>query len=142
MNKNGWGLRVELFYILIFLFCLVVATIGLNRLGFLGENNNALVKPDNSGSETYSYEPLETKVVNAAKKYYQDMYNGVGDDIVIVRVSTLQANGYLGELVDDKNKACSGYAKVITSSGGQQVYVSYIKCSRYTTTGYEGENDY
>ena len=43
MNKNGWGLRVELFYILIFLFCLVVATIGLNRLGLLGENNNALV---------------------------------------------------------------------------------------------------
>lgn len=142
MNKNGWGLRVELFYILIFLFCLVVATIGLNRLGLLGENDNALVKPDTSGSETYSYEPLETKVVSAAKKYYQDMYSGGSEDIVIVRVSTLQANGYLGELVDDRNKSCSGYAKVITSSGGQQVYVSYIKCSRYTTTGYESENDY
>lgn len=142
MNKKGWGLRVELFYILVFLFCLVVATIGLNRLGLLGENDDPLVKPDNSGSEVYSYEPLETKVVNAAKRYYQDMYNGGGDDIVIIRVSTLQANGYLGTLVDDRNKACTGYAKVINSSGGKQVYVSYIKCSRYKTTGYEIENDY
>lgn len=142
MNKNGWGLRVELFYILIFLFCLVIATIGLNRLGLLGNNENALVKPDNSGSEIYSYEPLESKVVSAAKNYYQDMYNGNGEDIVIVRVSTLQANGYLGTLTDDRNKPCSGYAKVITSSSGKEVYVSYIKCSRYTTTGYESENDY
>lgn len=142
MNKNGWGLRVELFYILVFLFCLVVATIGLNRLGLLGENNNSLVKPDNSGSEVFSYEPLESKVVSAAKKYYEENYQGTTEDIVIIRVSTLQTNGYLGELVDDKNKSCSGYAKVINSSGGKQVYVSYIKCSRYKTTGYESENDF
>ena len=63
MNKNGWGLRVELLYILMFLFCLVIATIGLNRLGLLGENPDALIKPDTEEKEVYSYEPLERKVV-------------------------------------------------------------------------------
>ncbi len=141
MNKNGWGLRAELFYILVFLFCLVIATIGLNRLGLLGHNENALIKPDDS-SEVYSYEPLETKVLEAAKKYYLDNYNGTSEDIVIVRVSTLQSGGYLGDLLDDKNNKCSGYAKVINTSGGQLVYVSYIKCPKYKTTGYESENDF
>ena len=54
MNKNGWGLRVELLYILMFLFCLVIATIGLNRLGLLGENPDALIKPDTEEKEVYS----------------------------------------------------------------------------------------
>ena len=72
MNKNGWGLRVELLYILMFLFCLVVATIGPNRLGLLGENPDALIKPDTEEKEVYSYEPLERKVVEAAKKYYAE----------------------------------------------------------------------
>ncbi len=92
MNKNGWGLRVELLYILMFLFCLVIATIGLNRLGLLGENPDALIKPDTEEKEVYSYEPLERKVVEAAKKYYIDNYSDSSEDIVIIRTSTLISN--------------------------------------------------
>ena len=44
MNKNGWGLRVELVIILLFLICLAIACIGLNRFGLLGENDNPLIK--------------------------------------------------------------------------------------------------
>ena len=142
MNNNGWGLRVELLYILMFLFCLVIATIGLNRLGLLGENPDALIKPDTEEKEVYSYEPLERKVVEAAKKYYIDNYTDSTEDIVIIRTSTLISNGYMSVLTDEKNRSCSGYAKVITSSGGNVVYVSYIKCPKYTTTGYESENDF
>ena len=98
MNKNGWGLRVELLYILMFLFCLVVATIGLNRLGLLGENPDALIKPDTEEKEVYSYEPLERKVVEAAKKYYAENYSDSSEDIVIVRTSTLVSNGYMTAL--------------------------------------------
>ena len=43
MNKNGWGLRVELAFILMFIICLVFSVIGINRFGLLGENENALI---------------------------------------------------------------------------------------------------
>ena len=38
MNKNGWGLRWELGIILVFIICLIVATIGLNNFVLFDEN--------------------------------------------------------------------------------------------------------
>ena len=54
MNKNGWGLRVELMFILLFLICLVMATIGLNQLGLLG-NENVPVKPSIESGSGFSH---------------------------------------------------------------------------------------
>ena len=71
MNKKGWGLRVELVIILLFVICLVIVSIGLNRIGLLGENPNAPIH--NVDRETFDYTSLENKLVESTKKYFQNM---------------------------------------------------------------------
>ena len=61
MNKKGWGLRVELVIILLFVICLVIVSIGLNRLGLLGENPNAPIQ--DVDRETFDYTVLEKNMV-------------------------------------------------------------------------------
>ncbi|NLC47895.1 MAG: hypothetical protein GX758_00860 [Tenericutes bacterium] len=140
MKKNGWGLRMELVFILMFLICLVIAVIGLNRLGFLGNSDNSLI--NQSEDNSFSYSNLESKVVTSAKKYYVNEYN---DDILlentIIRVSTLYYNGYIEKLYDKNNKQCSGYVELVPN-GDNIVYVPYIKCPKYKTRGYDGSNDW
>ena len=137
MNKNGWGLRAELLIILLFLICLVISVIGLNRVGLIGENSNSLMNP----GDTFNYDSVEQKMITATKKYYQENYTGTEENIIIVRTSTLQSRGYLGKLYDGKNKECSGYVKIINSKG-TPIYVAYLNCPNYYTTGYEKENDF
>ena len=99
MNKNGWGLRVELLYILMFLFCLVIATIGLNRLGLLGENPDALIKPDTEEKEVYSYEPLERKLASGMLKFYRE--NARPEDYLEIEgydFATMDIDAYVNDL--------------------------------------------
>lgn len=140
MNKNGWGLRVELLIILLFVICLVIVSIGLNRLGLLGENPNAPIQ--NVDRETFDYTSLENKLVESTKKYFQEYYEyELEENEMVVRLSTLKYNGYISDLLDENGKSCSGYAKIVNSTSGI-VYVGYIKCPKYTTQGYEGKNDW
>ena len=43
MNKNGWGLRAELGFLLLFLICLLVSTIGLHELGMFGAKDTSSI---------------------------------------------------------------------------------------------------
>lgn len=140
MNKNGWGLRVELVIILMFVICLAITSIGLNRIGLLGDNPNAPIQ--NVDKETFDYTALENKVVEATKKYFSEYYEyEMTDNEMIVRLSTLKYNGYISDVLDENGKSCSGYAKIVSSSSGI-IYVGYVKCSKYTTQGYESKNDW
>lgn len=145
MNKKGWGLRVELLFILIFIICLVMAAIGLNRLGLLGDralNPNDSNDPINRINDNFSYENLENQLVDGAKRYFNDYYNHtIESNELIVRASTLYYNGYTSKLYDANNNACSGYVKIINAGNGV-VYSSYIKCPKYKTTGYDESNDW
>ena len=138
MNKNGWGLRVELAFLLLFLICLLISTIGLHRMGLVG-NDSPGVEEDfsqyTSGSGNYSYDELENKVSEAARRYYYDKYPSGSIDTIVVSVKTLKYNGYLSPIYDKRNKECSGYSKILTSG----TVVSYVKCSAYKTTGYSEE---
>ena len=140
MNKKGWWLRVELVIILLFVICLVIVSIGLNRLGLLGENPNAPIQ--DVDRETFDYTVLEKNMVEATKKYFSEYYEyEMNDTEMIVRLSTLKYNGYISDLLDENGKSCSGYTKIISSNSGI-VYVGYIKCPKYTSQGYESKNDW
>ena len=134
MNKNGWGLRAELGFLLLFLVCLLISTIGLHKMGLVG-NNSSGVEEDFSvytrGTGNYDYNALENRVESAARKYYQDKYYN-NNDTVIISVDTLKNSGYLSPIYDSRNKECKGYAKVLNGN----TVVSYIKCSVYKTSGY------
>ena len=129
MNKHGWGLRAELAFLLLFLICILISTIGLHKLGLLAGQN-----PENGTQSTitYDFDELERRVVVAAKNYYNDKYPAGTIDTIVVSVDTLKANGYLSPIYDNKNKECKGYAKILKSGN----CVSYIKCSYYKTVGY------
>ncbi len=137
MNKNGWGLRVELAFILLFLICLLISTIGLHKLGLLGNSNG--IYTDGSGTieddVNYNYDNLEKKVSEAALNYYKDAYEDNREDTVIISTSRLIANGYLNGLEDNRGRSCKGYAIVIKSSNVS----SYIKCGFYKTAGYNSD---
>ena len=137
MNKNGWGLRVELAFLLLFLICLLVATVGLHRLGLLGNDGGVYRDKDGYVEDTinYDYNSLERKVTSAANEYYRDMYSFTTDDTLVVSTNKLQTNGYLSTLVDARGKECKGYS-IIMKTGN---IVSYIKCSVYKTAGYNEE---
>lgn len=137
MNKNGWGLRVELAFILLFLVCLLIATIGLSKFGLIGGEKEAHEIHGDMINDSFNYSSLENKLTVSANKYYNEKYlEGISDTIVISS-DVLMANGYLSDLKDGNGKDCSGYSKVHSNG----VIVSYVKCNKYTTTGYEIENE-
>ena len=137
MKKNGWGLRAELGFILLFIFCLLIATVGLHKLGLIGGDNDALINLGEytTGTGNFDYQALEDKVTIAAKKYYKDKYPYGSSDTVIVSISTLKNNGYISGIYDSRNKECKGYAKILKTNN----CISYIKCSVYKTSGYSEE---
>ncbi|UKI58789.1 MAG: hypothetical protein L6V81_05390 [Clostridium sp.] len=141
MNKNGWGLRVELLIILLFVICLAVACIGANKFGLLGKKmiilllKNLLLK-----NNTLFYEGLEDKLRVATREYYNVKYNDNTEDIVIIKLSTLYSGGYISKLYDKNDRECKGYSKVIVNNDTSTI-VPYIRCSGYTTSGYERSNE-
>lgn len=134
MNKNGWGLRFELFFIAIFLVCLLIATIGLNKMNLLGNSDDS----DLFGNvkDTTMYNGYESDLRKAALNYYNNKYANSNDTIVI-KTSTLYQNGYLSVMYDTNGKECSGYAKVFSNKSVS----AYIKCSKYKTDGYSKNNE-
>ena len=131
MNKNGWGLRFELFFILIFVVCILIATIGLHSIGLIGGDEDSLL---NSGIDSdFDYEALEVRVADAGKNYYNYYYPNGSNDTIIVTIDTLINNGYLNKVLDERNKECDGYVKLL-NNGNQ---VAYLNCSRYITVGYD-----
>ena len=134
MNKNGWGLRVELLFIIIFLICLIIATIGLKRMGMFGGNDNTYEQ----NNDNFSYTRLESTLNDASKRYYQNHYEDNTTETTIVS-STLISNGYMSTLKDGNGRVCSGYTKVVSNYSGGLVFTSYINCPNYKTVGYTYE---
>ena len=134
MKKNGWGLRAELGFILIFVICILISTIGLYKMGLFGGGEDGYIDSDEYIG-TFDYDALEQRVSSSAKRYYNDIYPNGNHETVIVSVNTLTSNGYMNEIRDSRNKKCDGYAKILENGN----VVSYIKCSIYKTTGYSEE---
>ena len=134
MKRNGWGLRVELAFLLLFVICILITTIGLYRMGLFGNEEGSYIDIGNytKGNGTFDYDALEQKVIFGARKYYNENYPNGNNDTIVISVDTLVNNGYITKLYDGRNKECSGYAKVLPN----QNIISYIKCSIYKTTGY------
>ncbi len=124
MNKHGWGLRKELAFILLFVFCLLIAMVGLSQFGLTEDS-----------SDKTSYKTLENKLTSAALEYYNDKYNSASGDVVIIRFSTLKNNGYISKFEDVNGLECNGYTKIVNSNVG----VSYVRCFGYKTNGYDSQ---
>ena len=136
MNKNGWGLRAELLFILLFIVCILISTVGLYKLGLFG-NNDVGIDLTTIKNDNYDYDSLELTVREAGKNYYDNNYPNGSNDTIIVNIDTLVNNGYMSNIYDGNNRKCKGYAKILNTG----VSVSYIKCLTYETSGYSSENE-
>lgn len=125
-----WGIRAEFIFILVFVICLLIASIGLNKIGVLGNPNDL---GNNNGK---SYYKLEQTLSQAGYKYYNEKYKSQ-TDTMIIKSSVLTSNGYMSTLYDEKGRSCSGYVKIVNGSTS----VGYIKCPGYKTSGYDSSNE-
>ena len=145
LNKNGWGLAVEIIIILGVIAALVWAVYGFNQLGLVKNMNEALgtdILPDLVISgEKVTYSIAEKDLIEASKAYVKDVY---GDNINIdttIKLSRLIKDGYISTIRDKDNNTCSGY--VMVSNVLETVrYDAYLKCDDYKTPGYNEEYDW
>ena len=137
MNKNGWGLRAELGFVLLFIVCILFSTIGLQKMGLLGSDDGERFNLGEytEGKGNYDYTHLENTVVNAARRYYQERYPYGLNDSIVVSINALKSNGYMSPIYDSRNRECKGYAMILRNG----TCVSYIKCSTYRTPGYNSD---
>ena len=135
LNNNGWGLRAELMFILLFLICLLIATIGLIRFGLLGDDNDI---KGNINSPYFSYQTLEIRLNNASIKYFESHVETGNYDGMIIKSYGLVNLGYISELLDEDGNKCVGYTRVVKQVNGPS-FTSYISCPKYKTNGYDYE---
>lgn len=145
LNKNGWGLAVEIVIILGVIAMLVYAIYGFNQLGLIKNMNQALgtdVLPDLIISgEKVTYSIAEQDLINATKAYVKDIYNDEISSDTTIKLSRLTKDGYISPIRDKNNKACSGYV-MVTNASENITYAAYLKCDDYKTTGYNEEYDW
>lgn len=133
MKNNGWGLRMELVFVLMFLVCLCVSTILLNKVGLIGPNGENV---------SATYKSLENRMVEASKKYVIEYYEGSRiDSTKIIRYRTLLNSNYITELKDSNGNECSGYV-VVEKVNNSLIYTPYIYCTKYKSSGYDNTKDW
>ena len=140
LNKKGWGLGVFFLFLGIFILCLLFSAWGFKKIGLLDEDWKFVNLGDffSGNVTTFDYSALEKKMIDAAEDYMKKEYNNELPVATLnVTAKTLVEKGYLEELKDGKDRACSGYVSVNQDNG----YSSYLKCKRYTTSGYEKRKD-
>ena len=145
MNKKGWTLVGELFVFLIVVIGLIYAVYGFGVLGLMKEDNKITpgIKPELIISgKTVSYDAVESNLIDASKKYVFDKYNNnFSGEVIIVRINTLVESGYTSTIRDNRNKKCSGYVKIYKDNYSLS-YSPYLRCSTYTSIGYEKDYDW
>ena len=81
------------------------------------------------------------EVEAAMPQFFLSYNNNFNGETIIVRVNTLVQSGYISTIRDNRNKKCSGYIKV-NKNNYDLDYKPYLKCSTYTSLGYEIDYDW
>ncbi len=150
LNNKGWGFKemfVFMAVLIVFLILIVYLIYSIyNRKELIDFKGNTLNIPSSetnqNGNTTISpYADLEIRIKDATVTYVRNYYNKEINAGMYVSVKTLKQVNLLNDLYDLKDLTpCSGYTKVIYENGILKYY-PYLKCSHYTTSGYEGSYD-
>ena len=128
LDKKGWDLGRETFYIIIFAVCLIIAIIGIIRMNLLLDDG-----PDiNIGTDSFDYSILENKLVTHSKDYINNKEKINSTEIITDDV--LLENEYMSEFVDGTGEKCDGY---VIFDSTTDTYTPYISCFNYATAGYD-----
>ena len=129
IDNRGFGIQSMMIAVLVLMMCLVLISAFAN-----------IVFNNISNEETNStdYIEIEEKVEQATKKYQQKYYNNILDgDEIKVSLKSLQNEGFIDILKDNKNNICDGYAYIIGKEN-KVIYNAYIRCgNEYKTKGFK-----
>lgn len=136
MNNGGWGLRIML------IFCAVISLFFLFSTNVIGKALDVFVQKKELVKEEITYFDLEHKLKNSAKKYINNTYTNIVNDIEIpIKLTTLIENYYLAPIKDIYvEEECSGYV-IFTKLSNNIKYKPYLKCNGYKTNGYDSIYD-
>ena len=120
-------IRENIIKIIIFVVVLIV---GIFIVAFIFGNNNT--------SKAATYTNMETKLLNAAKKYannHPKLLPKEDNESNKINLDTLVNEKYIKDLtaIEDSNISCSGYVDLIYKNKNV-VYVPYLKCGKYYKT--------
>jgi hypothetical protein len=86
-------------------------------------------------AKTSGYFDLENKLVNVTKAYFEQGHSyPTGNSTVTITYDELKKNNQIEDL-NYIGDSCTGYVTV--KNNGVIQYNAYIKCSNYTTKGYQ-----
>ena len=146
LNNHGWGFREMLFYLCILIAFLLVAIILIVRMYHqidkkgidMGDYFPAGDVPIANKKETLLYSDLEVKIKNGSITYIKNYYNEELGSEVVITLSALKSQGIITDFNDIKDgSSCNGYVVANYNEVDGVIYHPYIKCSNYTTNGYD-----
>ena len=119
IDNRGFGIQSMMIAVLVLMMCLVLISAFANKVF-----NNI----SNEETNSTDYIEIEEKVEQATKKYQQKYYNNILDgDEIKVSLKSLQNEGFIDILKDNKNNICDGYAYIIGKEN-KVIYNAYIRC--------------
>lgn len=129
IDNRGFGIQSMMIAVLVLMMCLVLISAFANKVF-----NNI----SNEETNSTDYMEIEEKVEQATKKYQQEYYNNILDgDEIKVSLKSLQNEGFIDILKDNKNNICDGYAYIIGKEN-KVIYNAYIRCgNEYKTKGFK-----
>ena len=129
IDNRGFGIQSMMIAVLVLMMCLVLISAFANKVF-----NNI----SNEETNSTDYIEIEEKVEQATKKYQQEYYNNILDgDEIKVSLKSLQNEGFIDILKDNKNNICDGYAYIIGKEN-KVIYNAYIRCgNEYKTKGFK-----
>lgn len=129
IDNRGFGIQSMMVAVLVLMMCLVLISAFANKVF------NNISNEENNRTD---YSKIEEKVEQATKKYQQKYYNNILDgDEIKVSLKSLQNEGLIDTLKDDKNNVCDGYAYIIGKEN-KVIYNAYIRCgNEYKTKGFK-----
>lgn len=129
IDNRGFGIQSMMIAVLVLMMCLVLISAFANKVF-----NNI----SNEETNSTDYIEIEEKVEQATKKYQQKYYNNILDgDEIKVSLKSLQNEGFIDILKDNKNNICDGYAYIIGKEN-KVIYNAYIRCgNEYKTNGFK-----
>lgn len=135
LNNRGWSLREMLFFMLILIVCLLIATFYLFRLysqldsdkeNFVEENKIEEIKNEKN------YEEYEKDLKKSARHYIENLYEGELSSQFVISITELKEENLLTEYSDYN---CKGYITVFENNE-EYDYKPYLNCDDYKTKDY------
>lgn len=134
---NGFGRKEFIILLAVMLIAIIISMSLFNQK--VTPEEEVIEEPV---EEKVTYTDLEKKLKLGAERYQNDNYSvdADKDETWILTYTFLKKEDYLDKIKDlSNNEECDGYV-IFEKEGMNITYAPYLKCSNYTTKGFDSKN--